>query len=163
MKRKPKKVPRLSRCPACHSRDLVDAKIEHEIRVGPSAAWASIPAQLCKTCGEDYAEGPAILAAERLMAKVLGGYEPTPDSFRFLRSVISLRSNELAELLGVAPETVSRWENGKAEIDRAAWLHLVNMIADLETGRTPTLDRLRDALKARGRHVPRRAFKLKFA
>jgi len=43
----------------------------------------------------------------------------TGSEFRFVRKLAGLRANELAEMLDVRPETVSRWERGDVEIPRA--------------------------------------------
>ena len=46
------------------------------------------------------------------------------DTFRFMRRAVRIKSADLAELLGVSVETLSRWENGHREPDRAAWVAL---------------------------------------
>jgi DNA-binding transcriptional regulator YiaG len=42
------------------------------------------------------------------------------NEFALVRKAAGLRSVEVAELFGVRPETVSRWEHGDAEIPRTA-------------------------------------------
>ena len=51
--------------------------------------------------------------------------------------------------LGVTPETISRWENGHNEADRAVWATLALLVDDHHAGRTATLDRLRGLVVAR--------------
>jgi transcriptional regulator with XRE-family HTH domain len=57
--------------------------------------------------------------------------------------VLGLRAADLAELLDVAAETVSRWENAQRTVDRPAWVALSAMVLDRIEGGTRTLDRLR--------------------
>ena len=50
---------------------------------------------------------------------------------------------DLADLLDVAPETVSRWENGHRSADRSVWNTLADLLANAVEGKTTTLDLLR--------------------
>ena len=60
-----------------------------------------------------------------------------------------MRAADLAELLDVTPETVSRWETGKLDVARAAWSALAGIVVERAhgEGRSRMLDRLR-ALQA---------------
>ena len=73
----------------------------------------------CRSCGENYVSLPNI---ERLH-RTIGGFICaqrkallTPAEIIFLRKDLHLKSKEMAALLGVRPETISRWERGKEEI-----------------------------------------------
>ncbi len=46
---------------------------------------------------------------------------------KLVRKAAGLKATELADLLGVTPETVSRWECGRSEIPRAAVYVLVEL------------------------------------
>jgi hypothetical protein len=59
-----------------------------------------------------------------------------------MRSALELKSLELATLLNVRPETISRWENGKGKIDRAAWVVVADMVDDRLNNRLTTVNRL---------------------
>ncbi len=48
-----------------------------------------------------------------------------------MRKSIPLSAASLAELLRVAPETVSRWETGERAVDRASWLVVRGLLLDL--------------------------------
>jgi DNA-binding transcriptional regulator YiaG len=60
-----------------------------------------------------------------------------PEAFRFMRKALGLQASQLADLLGVTRESVSRWENGKHEIPRGVFLLLGVLVAhELEGGST---------------------------
>ena len=40
--------------------------------------------------------------------------------FKFVRKVVGLRATEVAEMLDVRPETMSRWERGELDLPRLA-------------------------------------------
>jgi len=73
---------------------------------------------------------------------------PSAEGFRFLRQRSGLKAAEVAALLGVREETISRWENGKSEVSAATWDIAIAMANDRVHGRTDTIDRLRRRQKA---------------
>lgn len=57
---------------------------------------------------------------------------------KFARKVLGLRQAELAEHLGVTPETVSRWETGAELFKRPIQLAICDLIATVQqTGSLP--------------------------
>jgi len=75
----------------------------------------------CGSCGETIFEGDEVQRQEREIAAVLVARGVrTAAEFKFVRKVAGFRATEIAELLGVRPETVSRWERGEAEVPRSA-------------------------------------------
>jgi len=60
----------------------------------------------------------------------------------------------------VTAETISRWENGHNEADRAVWATLYLLVDDHRSGLTTTLDRLRRLAEAR---IPQRPVPLTLA
>jgi DNA-binding transcriptional regulator YiaG len=52
------------------------------------------------------------------------------ESFAWMRRAISVQAKDLARLLGVTPETVSAWENGRGDVNRAAWFALSAMVME---------------------------------
>lgn len=77
------------------------------------------------------------------MRALLDAGSTDPKAVTWLRKAAGLRGNELAALLAVAPETVSRWEHGARTIDRAALAILGSLALDALDGVTTTRDRLR--------------------
>jgi DNA-binding transcriptional regulator YiaG len=52
------------------------------------------------------------------------------EAFKFMRKAMGMPATELGELLGVAAETISRWETGAREVDRGAWLALGSLVLE---------------------------------
>jgi len=65
------------------------------------------------------------------------------EAFRFMRKAAGLRAKELAELLDVTPETISRWEKEHRQPDRKAMMVLGDLVLDRLKGEETALDRLR--------------------
>lgn len=156
-KRRTREVRKCFECGA----PLRDVKVRYDFSVGESHFSSDVPALLCTGCGRELTDGGAMAKRELQAAVVLTGYKPSADAIRFFRSVLALRAKEFAELVGVAPETVSRWENSVREIDAAAWGHLCSMVLDASSGSTTTRDRLRANAEVRDRPVPRKRLTLK--
>jgi putative zinc finger/helix-turn-helix YgiT family protein len=82
----------------------------------------------CPACGEtlfDFEEmgrQEQVLAAALVERGIRAGNE-----FAFVRKVAGFKGVEIAELFGVRPETVSRWENGDGEIPRTAAFALAQL------------------------------------
>jgi DNA-binding transcriptional regulator YiaG len=60
-----------------------------------------------------------------------------------MRKELGLKATELADILNVSPETVSRWENGAAAVDRIAWILVAEVVRQPDATRAATLERLR--------------------
>lgn len=73
----------------------------------------------CTKCGEILFAASEVEANERTAATAIveRGIR-TPKEFRFVRKAAGLQANELASMLDVRPETVSRWERGEVDIPR---------------------------------------------
>ncbi len=65
------------------------------------------------------------------------------EAFRFMRRSLALRAIDLAELLDVAPETVSRWETEKRAVHRGAYAIVASLVRERLDGREETLAALR--------------------
>jgi DNA-binding transcriptional regulator YiaG len=91
----------------------------------------------------------ALVAAELAEAGVT-----EPEALKFMRKVTGLQGKEFAALLGVRPETVSRWEQGKRPIDRAAYAIIRQIVHERRRGITVTTDYLRSL------HRPKRLPKI---
>ena len=150
----------IRKCPEC-GRPLRSKRVNYEFNVGSAVFSGDVRALVCEKCGEELTDGSEMVRLELEAAVVLTLYKPAGDAIRFFRSVLNLKAMEFAELVGVAAETVSRWENGVREIDAAAWAHLCSMVMDKSLGVTTALDRLRANAEVRDRPVPTRKLVLK--
>ena len=150
----------IRKCPTC-GRARRAKSVDYQFNVGPALFSGDVPALVCSNCDEELTDGAAMVQRELDAAVVLTGYKPSGDAVRFFRSVLNLKAKDFADLVGVAPETVSRWENGVREIDLAAWAHLCSMVLDCAAGVTTTLDRLRAAVGVRQRALPAKRLVLK--
>jgi putative zinc finger/helix-turn-helix YgiT family protein len=77
--------------------------------------------QRCSSCDETLFTGLEVDRQFGEVARVIAqrGIR-TADELKFVRKATGFRAAEVAELLDVRPETISRWERGEAEIPRAA-------------------------------------------
>ena len=65
----------------------------------------------CAACGELYFDNDADAQTRYALREQLGLLQP--EELRRLRKAFGLKQSGLAEALGVAPETISRWENDR--------------------------------------------------
>ena len=123
--------------------------------------FEDFPQRVCSSCGERYYEAKDLIKAEDAVTRelVARGIRDG-EVFKYLRKALGLKATELADLLGVTAETISRWENGHNEADRAVWATLDLLVDDHYAGRTTTLDRLRGLAEAR---IPKRPVPLTLA
>lgn len=94
---------------------------------------------------EDARAGELAIAVEIARTGPIHG-----EAFSWMRRCIGLSARKLAEVLDVRHETISRWENGVAPVDRAAWLVLGDLVLDHAGAHVPTLERA-ERLAARKR------------
>lgn len=72
-------------------------------------------------CGEILFSDGEVQRQERELASALVARGiRTAAEFKFVRKIAELRAVEVAEMLDVRPETVSRWERGETDIPRLA-------------------------------------------
>ena len=135
------------RCVECRSRELVATEAEERLKVAGRTFAATIPITKCAKCGATYVSHEAAGVLELWAAGELARHgEASAESFGFMRRALGVKALDLAELLAVAPETVSRWEHGRLPIDRGAVALLSAMVLDRLEGRTTTLDGLKALL-----------------
>lgn len=133
----------MKRCGRCDGL-LVSRKVDVSRDVGDHVFIAALPARHCRACGETSYEAVILQrfdlhVANRLAEAGVG----SGAAFRFMRKALGLRAVDLAELLDVSAETLSRWETEKRALDRGALAVLAACVRDALAGRTSTLDTLR--------------------
>jgi DNA-binding transcriptional regulator YiaG len=109
-----------------------------------------VPGQECRQCGESFFEVRTLARFDQLVAKELANAGvKTGDVLRFIRKAAGVRAVDLAALLDVRPETVSRWEHDKRPIDRGSYAVLHQLLIEKLAESTATADYLRRLGKAK--------------
>jgi DNA-binding transcriptional regulator YiaG len=84
------------------------------------------------------------LEAAMAVARVMDDFKLSGKDFKFLRKAIGMKANGLAEFLGIQPETLSRWENGREPIatnaERVMRLRTFHALNDKAPGVKASLD-----------------------
>lgn len=138
------------RCPVCKAGRLTKRAIQERLAVCGHTFSARLSALECSACGERLLAGPGLERFELRVAVELGrAGESSGEAMRFMRKAIGLRALELAELLRVTPETVSRWETGKQPMDHRAMAVVAALVLERYDGRSAMYDTLRALLSPR--------------
>lgn len=145
------------KCVECGGTKFKDAKHEQKYVVDSIVFRIESKADRCVKCGSMLVASKEMGRGESLAAGWLASNNIVSGaSFKFMRKALMFRANELADLLGVTAESISRWENGKLGVDRRVWFLLAEIVLDrieeIAGKRTSTLDRL----KALQRPAPNR-------
>lgn len=136
------------KCYKCKADKLTPVEVTERLEVAGHRFTGKVAGLRCGTCGEVLLHGPALERFELLAAaKLAAAGEATGPAFKFMRKAAGLRGADLAALLDVAGETVSRWETGALPVERRAVALLGAIVVEAVAGSTATLGRLR-ALQA---------------
>lgn len=121
------------RCPTCKKPDTFRAWEGPIVLRGVQVAARG---ERCSNCGEILFDGSEVNRQEREVARVLvaRGIRSGRD-FKYVRKVAGLRAAEVAGLLDVRPETVSRWERDELEVPRLAAFALAELFEHPKTAR----------------------------
>ena len=134
---------KVRKCPTCGKGRLRNGESVEEYEFGSVTFKVTVPASVCSACGEALVAGPDLQRAElAVAAKVAALGLVSAETFRFMRAAVGLKGLELARLLQVTPESLSRWENGKREVDRSAWILLADLVIDHVAGTRCRRERL---------------------
>jgi len=141
----------MRRCPSCRKANLTKGTTTVE-RSFPTrggtvrAVVEGVPALVCRACGESIVAGEDLGRAELIAAgRLIETGARSGALLSWTRRSLGLLATDLAALLGVTAETVSRWENDRVEPEPAVWNVVADLVDDRIQGRTRTQDRLRTA------------------
>jgi len=111
----------MTRCLECGG--PVKSRLEHSYRYAESGLpnmvlVDAVTITTCTKCGETYVGLQAIETLHREIAHalLLKKGRLAAEEIRFLRKWLGWSGSDFAKRMGTAPETVSRWENGKTPI-----------------------------------------------
>ena len=139
------------KCYKCKANKLAHVEVTERVEVAGHKFTGKVAALKCGACGELLLDGPALERFELLAAaKLAEAGEVNGEAFKFMLKAAGLRGTDLAALLDVAGETVSRWETGALPVERRAVALLGAIVTEAVAGSTATLGRLR-ALQAPAR------------
>lgn len=133
----------MERCVQCGKMAVRRSPVRLERRVAERMLITTVAGSRCGACGEDYVGARDVERFELVAARTLAeAGEGSGEAFKLMRKALGLRGSDLAKLLGVAAETISRWENGKHAVERATLAVMAALLADRLEGSTRTQDAL---------------------
>jgi putative zinc finger/helix-turn-helix YgiT family protein len=103
-------------CPSCGEGSLQTRLEVRRYGRGIDVTLVDVPVRRCPVCGEELVVIPAIEELHRLIAHDLARRSGRLRSgeIRFLRTYLGYSSADFAHVMGVSPETVSRWESARS-------------------------------------------------
>lgn len=138
----------IQRCVICKGTEFANATKELARAVAGRKFTGLVPCRRCKKCGERYVDAVHALAFESEVASYVALHGlASGETFKLLRKALEMTAQELAELLRVAPETISRWEHGQREVDLSAWAMVAALVAEQQSGKPSAMAALRAASK----------------
>ncbi len=105
-----------NQCPVCGKGTLETRREVRKYGRGIDVTLVNVPVRRCPKCGEEFVVIGAVEELHRLIAEDLARSPRKlgPAEIRFLRTHLGYSSADFASVMGVTPETVSRWESKRA-------------------------------------------------
>lgn len=105
------------KCVSCGSHKMTSSTgaYRYDLGLDQKIVLLNIPINRCPDCGEEEVGIPRVEELHKTVARAVASkiQRLTPREIRFLRKYLELTNIQLAELIGVAPETASRWQSDK--------------------------------------------------
>ena len=129
--------PRKSLCPTCREGDIYRRKTVVRFDVGAVTFESESVARSCDNCNESLVAGDELRGVElRAAAKLAAAGVSSAKTLQFCRKTLGLQSAQLARMLGIEPETLSRWERGKRPIPLGAMAIVHALVSKAATGKS---------------------------
>ncbi len=150
----------MKRCPSCQKTALSRGSTTVELTFPATggkvrAVVERVPAMVCRSCGESIVAGEDLGRSELIASrKVIDAGVRSGALLSSTRRSLGLLATDLAALLGVTAETISRWENDKVAPEPAIWNVIADLVDDRLEGRTRTQDRLEATAPSRRSRDP---------
>ena len=132
----------MTTCKTCGGRSTRIRQRE-EVLVSGRRFVVTLPARSCRSCGVSVDPASHERMDLEIACELARDGPASGETFRFMRTALGMRAVELADLLGVAAETVSRWENEQRSVDGPAWIALGSIVLEKARLTVSTLERLR--------------------
>ena len=133
----------MDKCPLCRV-PLASARRRQTVTIDGRRFVATLAAHHCKRCRASFIHGVDLETLNVHIGCALAtGGRATGASFRFMRKTLGMRASTLGTLLGVTPETISRWENAQRPVDPNAWIAVGSLVLEHAGEPAMTLERLR--------------------
>jgi putative zinc finger/helix-turn-helix YgiT family protein len=110
------------KCAACGSDRVEVVRRDYEYDALPGVVLKGLQWRICSDCGDESVAIPAPSKLNRHLVEILTKRANAllPAEIRFIRKYLGWSGSDFAHAFGVTPETVSRWENGKARMGGVA-------------------------------------------
>ena len=132
----------MSVCASCRC-PMQRAETALRERVAGRQFELKVTVESCPECGEELIGSDEVKRFELHVARELALHgPPSGEAFRFMRKALGMPAVQVARLLGLRPETVSRWERGKLQADPRSVVLLGSIVLDAVQGTSTTIDRL---------------------
>ncbi len=132
---------------------MVETKGDHKYKELPGLVLRGVRLRNCPNCGEHEVSIPHIERLHRVVAHALAAKPErlTDNEIRFLRKHLGWSRDDCADIMDVVPETVSRWEHGRAPMSRMAERFLRLAVIRMEPVDDYPSERLRDVATRKAR------------
>jgi putative zinc finger/helix-turn-helix YgiT family protein len=108
----------MTRCYKCKGTSFEEREETWPVALGGHEVAHKVRVNVCTSCGEWTLSADALEHLElQTASKVLGEHALTGAVLRDIRKVLGLKQTELGEELGIATETISRWEGDKRPME----------------------------------------------
>lgn len=119
-----KKKDQTARCVACGAEGMREEKrtVTYPVDLPFTVELVDATVRVCDACGEEEVSIPHMENLHRMLMQAVvrkPGRLP-PQSIRYLRKWLGWSGVDFARVFETTPETVSRWENGKLEMNAQA-------------------------------------------
>jgi hypothetical protein len=132
-------------CPKC-STPMREAVISKEYPIAGVAFAVTMPGHVCPVDDSWIVSNEVSQEIDRKAVRAIATHGPaTGRTLKYLHAFLQLKGTELAALIGVQPETLSRWESEAQPLAQLAWVTVAAMVLDKLEGRATTTKQLRAA------------------
>ena len=141
------------RCSVCKAGELQAATVERRREFGGRVYRGQVEGWRCDQCDAVLIDDEALEGFDVALGQALAQGEPNGKAFAFIRKQLDLRGVDVAALLNVSMETVSRWETEARPVDWMAFALVGQMLLERHKGLSTTRDHLTALKAARGQAV----------